>query len=89
MENANFELINLYFRLGKIISENSKYGSKLIDEMSIALKLEFPNMIVFSSRNLSRMKKFYEEYKDLSILPTALAKLPWSHNYLLLENKEN
>lgn len=31
------------------------------------------------------MKKFYEEYKDLSNLPTALANLPWSHNMLLLE----
>ena len=31
------------------------------------------------------MKKFYEEYKDLSNLPTALAKLPWSHNNLLLD----
>lgn len=85
MENANFELIHLYYRLGKLISENSKYGNKLIDQISIALKLEFPNMNGFSSRNLSRMKKFYEEYHDLSILPTALAKLPWSHNYLLIE----
>lgn len=34
---------------------------------------------------LSRMKKFYEEYKDLSNLPMALAKLPWSHNNLLLD----
>jgi len=31
------------------------------------------------------MKKSYEEYKDLSILPMALAKLPWSHNNLLLD----
>ena len=31
------------------------------------------------------MKKFYEEYKDLSNLPTPLAKLPWSHNNLLLD----
>jgi hypothetical protein len=26
----------------------------------------------------ARMRKFYETYKDLSNLPTALAKLPWS-----------
>lgn len=31
------------------------------------------------------MKKFYEEYKDLSNLPTPLAKLPWSQNNLLLD----
>ena len=35
------------------------------------------------------MKTFYEEYKELSILPTPLAKLPWSHNYLLIEKIKN
>ena len=82
---ANNELIKLYFRLGKIISENVKYGNKFIKNFSTALKLEFPNVEGFSERNLSRMKKFYEEYQDLSILPMSLAKLPWSHNMLLLE----
>lgn len=84
-ENANMELIKLYFRLGKIVSENVKYGNKFIEDFSIALKLEFPDTTGFSTRNLSRMKKFYEEYKDLSNLPMALAKLPWSHNNLLLD----
>ena len=85
MQHANSELIMLYFRLGKIVSENASYGNKFIKNFSTSLKLEFPNMDGFSERNLARMKKFYEEYKDLSILPTSLAKLPWSHNMLLLE----
>lgn len=84
-ENANMELIRLYFRLGKIVSENVRYGNKFIEDFSVALKLEFPDSTGFSTRNLSRMKKFYEEYKDLSNLPMALAKLPWSHNNLLLD----
>ena len=84
-ENANMELIRLYFRLGKIVSDNARYGNKFIADFSVALKLEFPDSTGFSTRNLSRMKKFYEEYKDLSNLPTALAKLPWSHNNLLLD----
>lgn len=84
-ENANMELIRLYFRLGKIVSDNTRYGNKFIADFSVALKLEFPDSTGFSTRNLSRMKKFYEEYKDLSNLPTALAKLPWSHNNLLLD----
>lgn len=83
--NANIELIKLYFRIGKIVSENSKYGNRFIQDFSTSLKLEFPDTTGFSTRNLSRMKKFYEEYKDLSNLPMALAKLPWSHNNLLLD----
>jgi len=84
-ENANNELIHLYLRLGKIISENSSYGNKFIENFSTSLRLEFPNTDGFSSRNLARMRNFYEEYKDLSILPPAVAKLPWTHNSLLLE----
>lgn len=76
MQHANNELIMLYFRLGKIISENTRYGNQFIKIFSTSLRLEFQNTEGFSERNLSRMKKFYEEYKDLSILPMPLAKLP-------------
>ena len=83
--NANFELLNLYFRIGKIISNNVKYGSNFVNDLSIYLKLEFPDMKGFSVRNLYRMKKFYEEYIDFSILPPIVAKLPWTHNCVLIE----
>lgn len=85
IENANSELINLYFRLGKIIDDNWKYGNNFVSELSIELKLEFPDMKGLSPRNLSRMRVFYKEYKDLPNLPTILANLPWSHNYTLIE----
>lgn len=89
IQNANKELIYLYFRLGKIIDENSVYGNNFIDELSIELKLEFPNMKGLSTRNLARMRKFYKEYKDISNLPVVLANLPWTHNYTLIEKEKN
>lgn len=85
MYNANMELINMYFRMGKIISENVKYGNNFITILSKSLKLEFSNSTGFSERNLWRMRAFYEQYKDFSILPPAVAELPWTHNYILLE----
>ena len=85
MYNANKELINMYFRMGKNISENVKYGNNFILILSKSLKLEFPDSTGFSERNLRRMKVFYEQYKDFSILPPAVADLPWTHNYILLE----
>ena len=83
--NANRELINMYFRMGKNISENTKYGNNFILILSRTLKLEFSDSIGFSERNLRRMKAFYEEYKDFIILPPVVAELPWTHNYILLE----
>lgn len=85
MYSANRELINMYFRMGKNISENSKYGSNFVTILSKELKLDFPNSTGFSERNLWRMKNFYEQYKVFSILPPAVAELPWTHNYILLE----
>lgn len=85
MHNANRELINMYFRMGKIISENTKYGNNFIAVLSKSLKLEFSGSSGFSERNLRRMKVFYEEYKDFEILPPVVAELPWTHNYILIE----
>ena len=85
VENANLELLSLYLRLGKIINDNSKYGNNFISGLSAELKSEFPNMKGLSPRNLSRMRVFYREYKDIKNLPVALANLPWTHNYTLIE----
>lgn len=85
LQNANRELIGMYFRIGKCISENQTYGSNFINSLSVALKTEFPEASGYSPRNLARMKKFYEEYRELSNLPTALANLPWSFNILLID----
>ena len=32
--NANKELISMYFRIGKVIEENAKYGNNFINELS-------------------------------------------------------
>lgn len=85
-ENANSELISINFRIGRVISENSKYGNRFLDELSRALKLEFSHAVGFSKRNLARMKKFYEEYKSFLILPPAVAKLPWTDNCILIDS---
>lgn len=85
MSDANVRLINMYFNIGKIINEKSKWGSKFIQELEIELKIDYPNSKGFSARNLRRMKRFYLEYENDGILPPAVAKLPWTHNNILIE----
>ena len=70
---------------GEIIDDNWKYGNNFVNELSTELKLEFPNMKGLSPRNLSRMRVFYKEYKDIKNLPVTMANLPWTHNYTLIE----
>ena len=82
---SNISLISMYFRLGKILNDNYKYGNKFIDEVSKDLKIEFPNSTGFSVRNLKYMKKFYLEYKDDELVQQLVAQVPWGHNIVLME----
>lgn len=86
---VNEEMLNLYWNIGKDISEkhfDSQYGSGFFDNLSKDLKNDFPDSQGFSSRNLRYMKKFYDFYKD-EILHQAGAELedilftiPWRHH---------
>lgn len=89
MTKANEEVIDFYLRLGKIISDNAKYGNNFINKLSIALKLDFPGKTGFSSRNLARMKKVYESYKDLTEFPKELKMISWSQNCILVDKIED
>ena len=60
------------------------YKIKIYLSRTIDLKREFPDIQGFSSRNLRNMKNFYKEYPNVEILQTLSAKLPWSHNVLLI-----
>ena len=85
LSDANREMLSMYFRIGKVIDENAKYGNHFIDELSRRLKAEFPDAEGYSPRNLARMRKFYVTYGDMANLPLPVANLPWTHNFILIE----
>ena len=76
LSQANNEVVLMYYRIGKGLIENSKYGNRFIDTLATDLKLDFPNMQGLSARNLRYMKRFAKEYD--SILQHNVAKLPWT-----------
>lgn len=62
---ANKEMLFLYFKVGKTISEkvaSEKWGSKTIEKLSGDLQNELKGLRGFSSANLKYMKRFYEEW---------------------------
>ena len=85
MQAVNKELIFLYWNIGKIILDNSKWGNKFIDNLSIDLKLEFPEIKGFSVRNLKYMKKFAENYPNFKFVQEVLAQITWYHNIILMD----
>lgn len=89
IQQVNRELILLYFRIGKKLNDNFKYGNKYIDELSREIKIDFPNVKGYSVRNLKYMKTFYLEYKDDKVVQQLVAQLPWGHNTLLIQKIKN
>lgn len=85
MQAVNVEMIYMYWNIGKIISNNIKWGNKFVDNLAIDLKLEFPDITGFSPRNIRYMRKFADEYQDEKFLQEVLAKITWYHNVILMD----
>lgn len=72
---VNAALIQFYWDLGKSINEKENvWGSKLLEQVSIDLQAEFPDMKGFSIRNLKYCRNFYKFY-SLAIGQQAVAQL--------------
>ena len=82
---VNKELMFMYWHIGKIILDNSQWGNKYIDSLSMELKMEFPEMKGFSTRNLKYMRKFAKEYPDFQFVQEVLAQITWYHNIILMD----
>ncbi|MCL2598238.1 MAG: PDDEXK nuclease domain-containing protein [Paludibacter sp.] len=93
-------ITQLYWNIGKRLSIEKLekgYGGKVVEQLSVDLKSEFPDTEGFSPRSLWDMKRLYEFYTDddqilpqsvavseNNILPQSVAVLPWGHNRLIL-----
>ena len=84
---VNKELIQLYWNIGKEISERQEsegWGKSVVKRLSHDLRTEFPGTSGFSSQNLWYMRQFYSEYKEFTNLQQLVGEIPWGHNLLIL-----
>lgn len=83
---VNTELINLYWEIGKYITERTKsegWGKSTVSQLANFIQLQHTESKGFSDKNLWRMKQFYEIYCDLPKLSTLLREFSWSHNLII------
>lgn len=81
--SINKELILLYWRIGMGILDRQQqqgWGSKVIEQLSLDLKHDFPDVKGFSKQNLSYMRQFAGEYLSDEIIQQAVGEIPWGHN---------
>lgn len=81
----NREQILLFWNIGKVIIENSKYGSGFIENLARDIKSEFPNAKGYSVRNLRYMRRIAEIFDENENLQEPLADLTWYHLQTLMD----
>ena len=89
---VNEELILMYQKVGKYISEKTKesfYGENLVDRMADFFKINYPDLKGFNRRGLYRMKQFYELYKDDEKVSTLLTQLNWSNHLKIMSSSKS
>ncbi|AWG22004.1 hypothetical protein FFWV33_10995 [Flavobacterium faecale] len=90
---VNSQLMELYWDLAKDIVSKQKeanWGDSVLEQLSIDLKLSFPDISGFSRRNLYAIRQWYLFYESIdSIVPQAVAQIPWGHNRLIISKIKN
>lgn len=86
LKAVNTELINLYWELGKAISEKQSigWGKAIVPTLSKELQREFPEMTGFSTTNLWYMVQFYTEYRTDENLQPLVGEISWSKHLIIL-----
>lgn len=85
--HANTTLLDLYWLIGKTISEKVKteaWGKGVVSQLAGYIAQNAPGVKGFSDKNLWRMKQFYETYREDEKLATLWRELSWSHNRLIM-----
>ena len=90
---ANKELIKLYWRIGKIISERQTengWKNNVVEQLAKDIQHTFPGIGGFSRTNTFRMRAFYQAYEKVpqavgQIDDLPIFSIPWGHNVLLME----
>ncbi len=84
---VNKELVNLYWQVGKFVSEKvkaGKWGEGIVKQLSDYILSKFPNLKGFNKRGLYRMKQFYETYKDNEKVSPLVTQLTWTNHITIL-----
>lgn len=87
VQAVNTTLIDLYWRVGRIISRQlaeARWGDGVVAQLAEHLAQTQPGLRGFTRRNLFRMRHFHEAYPDETMVSALLTQLPWTHHLLIL-----
>jgi predicted nuclease of restriction endonuclease-like (RecB) superfamily len=85
------QLVELYWQVGAYIShklEQAEWGDGVVQQLADYLAGTQPGLRGFTRRNLFRMRKFYETYRDDEKVTPLVSQLPWTHNLIILNQSK-
>ena len=86
LKSVNKELINLYWEIGKSITNTDEsWGKSIIKTLSSELQAEFPGIKGFSVSNLEYMARFYKEYNDNEKPQPLVGEISWTKHILIMQ----
>ncbi len=91
VQAVNTHLVELYWQVGAYIShklEQAEWGDGVVQQLADYLARTQPGLRGFTRRNLFRMRKFYETYRDDEKVSALLTQLPWTHNLIILSQSK-
>ena len=91
MQAVNTQLVELYWQVGAYISHKlaqAEWGDGVVQQLADYLARTQPGLRGFTRRNLFRMRKFYETYRDEEKVTALLSQLPWTHNLIILNQSK-
>ena len=92
LKAVNVHLINLYWEIGKSISEKQieSWGKSIVPNLSKELQKEFPEVSGFSVTNLWLMAQFYSEYHAIENLQPLVGEISWTKHIVIMSKcKDN
>lgn len=92
LKSVNAELIDLYWNVGRFISENctkNNWGNNTVEKLSQFIQEKEPEIKGFSAQNIWRMKQFYETYYDDKKLSPLVREISWTNNLLILSKTKD
>jgi predicted nuclease of restriction endonuclease-like (RecB) superfamily len=91
LKAVNIQLINLYWEIGKSISEkqSESWGKAIVPTLSKELQAEFPGIGGFSVGNLWLMAQFYTEYQVDENLVPLVREISWSKHITILKRTKD
>lgn len=84
---VNRELIQLYWWLGKTITEKQEqlgWGKSVVELLAQDLQKAFEGRSGFSAQNLWYMRQFYLAYRDHEFLQQLVGEIPWGQNLTIM-----